>query len=259
MKIKNEVIQIPVEEIKEHRDNFLLFSPLNEHLNTELKENIRIHGILQPILITEELTIICGHNRWRIAKELDYSTVPCKIVQGSQNKLMQLMISDNSLRRGAEKSILRLIEQAYQLSQTGTIRDGASSMGITKSKFERYRKLHNLSDEFKDLLACNKLTMGAGYELATRDMETQKKYFQQLAHLPKINENHVKYIEEDSHVKEAQSWLDLKKKIQKQNKKYLSDIEILCNRIRDNKSKHEAQIFIKQLTTLITDYDLQED
>ncbi|WP_010281090.1 hypothetical protein [Bacillus timonensis] len=41
--------------------------------------------------------------------------------------------------------------------------------------------------------------MGPGYELATRDMETQKKYFQQLAHLPKINENHIKYIEENSH------------------------------------------------------------
>ena len=67
MDIKNEVMQIPVEEIREHKDNFLLFSPLNEYLNIELKENIRLHGILQPILITEELTIICGHNRWRIA------------------------------------------------------------------------------------------------------------------------------------------------------------------------------------------------
>jgi|SRR5690606_5915527 len=259
MKIKNEVIQIPVGEIREHRDNFILFSPLNEHLNTELKENIRVHGILQPILITEELTIICGHNRWRIAKELNYSTVPCKIVQGSQNKLMQLMISDNSLRRGAEKSILRLIEQAYQLSQTGTIRDGASSMGITKSKFERYRKLYNLTDEFKDLLGCNKLTMGAGYELATRDMETQKKYYQQLAHLPKINENHVKNIEEDAHVKEAQSWLDLKKRIQKQNKRYLSEIENLFNQFSSFQSNNEAQEFIRLLTTLITDYDKQEN
>lgn len=129
MKIKNEILQIPIEKNREHKDNYLLFSPLNEHLYTELKENIRVHGILQPILLTEELTIVCGHNRWRIAKELDYSTVDCKIVQGSQTELIQLMISDNSLRRGAEKNILRLIEQAYQLSQTGTIRDGASTMG----------------------------------------------------------------------------------------------------------------------------------
>jgi ParB family transcriptional regulator, chromosome partitioning protein len=259
MKIKNEVIQIPVDEIREHKDNLLLFSPLNEHLNTELKENLRVHGILQPILITEEFTIICGHNQWRIAKELTYSTVPCKIVQGSQNKLMQLMISDNTLRRGAEKSILRLIEQAYQLSQTGTIRDGASIMGITKSKFERYIKLYNLSDEFRDLLACNKLTMGAGYELATRDIETQKKYYQQLAHHTKINENHVKYIEEDSHVKEAQLWLALKKKIQKQNKRYLSEIENLVNQFSGFQSNNEAEDFIRLLTTLITDYDKQEN
>jgi hypothetical protein len=104
------------------------------------------------------------------------------------------MITDNSLRRGTEKNILRLIEQTYQLSQTGTIRDGATTMGIPKSKFERYRKLSNLGDEFKDLLGCNQLTMAAGNELATKDMETQKKYYQQLAYLPKINENHVKYI-----------------------------------------------------------------
>ncbi|WP_273127579.1 ParB/RepB/Spo0J family partition protein [Bacillus weihaiensis] len=259
MKIKNEVIQIPVVEIREHKDNYLLFSPLNEHLYTELKENIRVHGILQPILITEELTIICGHNRWRIAKELDYSTVACKIVQGGQTKLIQLMISDNSLRRGTEKHILRLIEQAYQLSQTGTIRDGASAMGITKSKFERYRKLYNLSDEFKDLLGCNKLTFGAGYELATRDMETQKKYYQKLAHLPKIHENHVKYIEEDSLVKEAQLWLALKKKIQKQNKRYLSELENLFNQFSGFQSNNEAEDFIRLLKTLITDYDKQEN
>ena len=64
-------------------------------------------------------------------------------------------------------------------------------MGITKSKFERYRKLANLSDEFKDLLGCNQLKMGAGYELATKDLETQKKYHQQPTHLPKINEKIV--------------------------------------------------------------------
>ncbi len=259
MKIKNEILQIPIEKVREHKDNYLLFSPLNEHLYTELKENIRVHGILQPILLTEELTIVCGHNRWRIAKELNYSTVACKIVQGNQTDLIQLMISDNSLRRGAEKNILRLIEQVYQLSQTGTIRDGASTMGITKSKFERYRKLYNLTDEFKDLLGCNKLTMGAGYELATRDMETQKKYYQQLAHLPKIHENHVKNIEEDSHVKEAQSWLDLKKKIQKQNKRYLSEIKNLFNQFSSFQSNSEAQDFIRLLTTLIIDYDIQED
>lgn len=259
MQIKNEVIQVPVEEISEHKDNFSLFSPLNDHLYNELKENIRVHGILQPLLITEESMLLCGHNRLRIAKDLNYPTVSCKVVHGSTSELVQFMIADNSLRRGTEKNILRLIEQAYQLSQTGTIRDGATTMGITKSKFERYIKLSNLCDEFKDLLGRNQLTMGAGYELATKDMETQKKYYQQLAHLPKINEIHVKYIEEDFHVKEALSWLDLKKKIQKQNKKYLSEIENLCHLFRDIKSKNDGQDFIKLLTTLVTDYELQED
>lgn len=203
MQIKNEVIQIPVEEIREHKDNFSLFSPLTDHLYNELKENIRVHGILQPLLITDDSILLCGHNRLRIAKDLNYPTVSCQIVQGSTSELVQFMIADNSLRRGVEKNILRLIEQSYHLSQTGTIRDGATTMGITKSKLERYRKLFNLSDEFKDLLGCNKLTMGAGYTLATKDMDTQKQYYQQLAQLPKINENHVKYIEEDSHVKET--------------------------------------------------------
>ncbi len=259
MQIKNEVIQVPVEKICEHKDNFSLFSPLNDHLYNVLKENIKVHGILQSLLITDESMLLCGHNRLRITKDLNYPTVPCKIIQGSTSELVQFMIADNSLRRGTEKNILRLIEQAYQLSLTGTIRDGATTMGITKSKFERYRKLSNLSDEFKDLLGCNQLTIGAGYELATKDMETQKKYYQQLSYLPKINENHVKYIEEDLHVKEGLSWLELKKKIQKQNKKYISEIENLCNQCRDPKSKNDAQDFIKLLTSLITDYKLQED
>jgi len=101
--------------------------------------------------------------------------------------------------------------------------------------------------------------MGAGYELATGDMETQKKYYQPLAHFPKITENHVRYIEGDSHVKEVQSWMDLKKKIQKQNKKYLSEIENLSYQFRDTQSINDTQDFIKLLTTLTTDYQLQED
>lgn len=117
MNIHTAILEVSVEKIREHKHNSLLFSKLNDELYIDLKENIRLHGILQPLLLTEDFTIICGHNRWKIAKELRYSSVPCKIVSGRQTELIELMISDNSLRRGTEKNILKLIEQAYQLSQ----------------------------------------------------------------------------------------------------------------------------------------------
>jgi ParB-like chromosome segregation protein Spo0J len=42
-----------------------------DHLYNELKENIRVHRILQPLLITDESLLLCGHNRLRIAKDLN--------------------------------------------------------------------------------------------------------------------------------------------------------------------------------------------
>jgi hypothetical protein len=123
-------------------------------------------------------------------------------------------------------------------------------MGVTKSKFERYRILFNITDEFKDLLGCNKLTMGA---------RNSEKILSAASPSPKIHENHVKNLEEDSHVKEAQSWLDLKKRIQMQNKRYLSEIENLFNQFSGFQSNNEAQGFIRLITTLLTDYDKQEN
>lgn len=257
MNIHTEILEINVEEIREHKHNSLLFSNLNDELYIDLRENIRLHGILQPLLLTDDFTIICGHNRWKIAKELRYSKVPCKIVHGSHTEILELMISDNSLRRGTEKNILKLIEQAYQLSQIETVREGAISMGIKKSKFERLKKLYNLIDEFKDLLADKNLTLGAGYELATKDAETQMKYYQKLRNLNKICENDVKNLENSQELYKS-SWNHLKKKVQKQNNKYLSDIRTLLGHLND-KSKNEAQNYINLLTAILTENEKEKN
>jgi len=58
--------------------------PLNERLygredNSALRASIEAGGILNPLIVTRELTIISGHRRHAIALELDLPTIPVVI------------------------------------------------------------------------------------------------------------------------------------------------------------------------------------
>jgi len=47
-----------------------------EELKDEFVESIEKQGILVPIKVKEDGTIISGHRRWQAAKELDFEEVP---------------------------------------------------------------------------------------------------------------------------------------------------------------------------------------
>lgn len=57
-----------------------------EELSDVFIESIRINGILEPLAIKADGTIMSGHRRWRAAKHLNMETVPVRVV-GYDNEL----------------------------------------------------------------------------------------------------------------------------------------------------------------------------
>lgn len=72
------IYEIHLGTLKENPDN--LFHPLNDREYEGLKRSIEKYGIKDPLIVTPNgsgYTVVCGHNRLRIARELGIEYLPC--------------------------------------------------------------------------------------------------------------------------------------------------------------------------------------
>lgn len=83
----SEVVMLPVEELVPHPERDL-FPALEGEQKELLKESVSKDGILHNLVVadkglisSEKYTILSGHNRWEIAKELGIKKIPCRIVR----------------------------------------------------------------------------------------------------------------------------------------------------------------------------------
>lgn len=67
-----------VSELKSHPFSIALYG--EQEPGDGLKDSIATKGILEPLVVKEDGTIISGHRRWQAAMALEMSDVPCRIV-----------------------------------------------------------------------------------------------------------------------------------------------------------------------------------
>jgi ParB family chromosome partitioning protein len=65
-----------------------------------LRESLRKHGLLNPIVITDKKELIAGHRRLEAARSLGWESVPVHILEHpSQLKRLEIEIEENIHRR----------------------------------------------------------------------------------------------------------------------------------------------------------------
>jgi len=95
-----EVKQVDISKLRENCFNREVFDDLPTDTYEELKADIWLNGIKTPLEITDDYLIVSGHQRYRIAKELDFKTIPCIINSyRSEDEIKERTIKDNLLRR----------------------------------------------------------------------------------------------------------------------------------------------------------------
>ncbi len=67
---------------------------------SSLKESLRQHGLLNPIVITSDNVLVAGHRRLEAAKQLGWNTISVRIVdQTDASEQLEMEIEENTQRK----------------------------------------------------------------------------------------------------------------------------------------------------------------
>ena len=98
-------------EIKPNKFNQVVYG--KEKLSEDFVEDIRKHGVLVPVSIKRDGTLISGHKRVEACLHLKLKTIPANVVfYGNVNDEREAIISYNNQR---EKTFRQRMNEAQQL------------------------------------------------------------------------------------------------------------------------------------------------
>jgi len=164
----------------------------------ELTASIRIHGVIQPILVRRlnngVYELIAGERRWRAAQIAGLKKIPVVIKDIPDEKSLEFALIENLQRENlnpieAAQGYQRLLKE-FTLSQE----EIATRVGKERSTITNYLRLLSLPEKIKDYLAKSLLTPGhAKAILAISDRDEQIRF---AGHL----------VARGASVREAEAW-----------------------------------------------------
>jgi ParB family chromosome partitioning protein len=126
----------------------------NDASLAELGENIKVNGLIQPLVIHREgnkFVLICGERRFRAMTIIGMKEAPCFILENkTKEELMAIQFSENQARED-----LHYIDQAdsiygYQTLTGTSERKITAALGISKSEVHRCLMIAKLPKDIKE-------------------------------------------------------------------------------------------------------------
>ena len=158
MNRENEIMEVRVDEIIPNR-----FQPRLNFNQAELKElsdSIKVHGIIQPLIlrrIGDKYEIIAGERRHKAAMMAGLRTVPAVIMNMDDKKSAEVAVVEN-----LQRSDLTAIEEAQSykklLDMGLTQEELAGKMGIAQPTISNKLRLLGLTKEVQDALLKNQIS-----------------------------------------------------------------------------------------------------
>lgn len=141
----------------------------------ELADSIEREGLLQPILVREfegKYQIIAGERRYQACKKLGLETVPVRVRDVADDKVMELALIEN-----IQRSDLNPIEEAYgykyMMDRKGmTQTEVAQAVSKGRSTIANALRLLDLPEDAQQLLYEEKIT--AGHARAILSVQTEE-------------------------------------------------------------------------------------
>ncbi len=91
---------VDLHRLKPHPKNEDYFADITGEKYEEIKRSIEIHGIRDPLKVLSDFTILAGHQRFRIAKELGQESMASSEEQAAQ--LQELSATVTGIRTIAD-------------------------------------------------------------------------------------------------------------------------------------------------------------
>lgn len=144
----------------------------------ELAESIKIHGVIQPIILTKRgkrYEIIAGERRWRASKLAGLVKIPAIIREYTDKEIMEVSLIENIQRQDLnpieEALAFKNLIDEYKMKQD----DLAERVSKSRSAITNALRLLKLDDKVKAMLAEGLISTGhARALLAVEDKNKQQ-------------------------------------------------------------------------------------
>ena len=221
IKDRSYVMEIDVDQLTPN-----LYQPrqdFDQEKLDELKESIKAHGIIQPIIVRESsqgYEIVAGERRFKAARELGIKKIPVIIKQFNNLKTFEVSLVEN-----LQRDDLNPIEQAFAFKRlvdefSLTHQELAEITGKSRTFISNTIRLLNLDEWVRERVASGKISFGHAKVLLSLDDKQMQQEFGQ------------KIIEHDLSVRDleliVERWKKRKEKdslTKKQNIQYFPELE----------------------------------
>ena len=169
--MNNQTQNVSVEVLKAHPRNQEFFDDMSGEKWQEFLTSIKNRGVIEPIVITPDNTIVSGHQRVRACKELGIPTVMCNVhTYDNDDQILQDLIETNIRQRGdVGGSVKKVGKRIKELERIYGIREGrpeklpnnsvvksqsdiAAQMGISLDTLQNYKMMADMIPELEDLM-----------------------------------------------------------------------------------------------------------
>ena len=141
----------------------------DEDALNELADSIRVHGIVQPLIVKEKngrYMIIAGERRFRAARIAGLIEVPVILADYAEDKITEVSLIENIQRENLnpveEAEAIQCLMQQYGMTQE----EVSKRLGKKRSTVANTLRLLNLPPDILELLCDGRLSAGHGRVLA---------------------------------------------------------------------------------------------
>lgn len=196
---------IEIEKLIPHPRSREFFDDIQGDRWEDFKESIVRRGVVEPVILTQDLIIVSGHQRVKACRELGIISIPSIITiylefdgknrNQKDDRILEDLICTNLMQRGVgnvnpmkmAKCIIEM-ERIYGIKKGGNryadksdfqYKDNktqyhlAETLGMTTANLYRYKKLLSLIPEIQSLIEDNKIKSSIGSQISKLTQEDQ--------------------------------------------------------------------------------------
>lgn len=238
-----EITNVSIDILKVHPRNTEFFDDISGSEYEEFKNSIKEEGIISEIIVSPDMTIISGHQRYKAAKELGIKIVPIRIREDliDENKKLKVLLAANFGRSKNDDKKQRKVAVeyvklcGYKHGEIGNGREKNSQVGNSKLSL----------DEIAKQLGTSKTNLTRALSIERNLTEPMKQLLDDGIISKTVASDLIASLSEDEQI-ELISSMDTTKKITK------NEVQKYINEINQLKSQSAKEKIIDK-----TDYDLE--
>ena len=235
--MSKEITNVSIDVLKVHPRNLEFFDDISGDEYEKFKKSIQEEGIISEIIVSPDMTIISGHQRYKAAKELGIKMIPIRIREDliDEDKKLKVLLAANFGRTKNDEAKQRKVAVEYVrlcgykhgeigknhpqkahsgLSENLTLDQIASQLGTSKTNLKRALSIErNLTEPMKQLLDNGVISKTVAADvIASLSKDEQEELIAKFDITKKITQKEVQqYIDK---IKQLESTLKEKPRIE---------------------------------------------